>query len=159
MTLRSLTLRARTAVALIAPLVFACGGSGVEPTNPFDPGAGPWAFRASLIDPALIQKIKPLGNMSPNGHWLPTDHIYFQVADPDLGQSPVVRRTAFFAPADGIVTDVFTSPTAPDVGLRIRVTDDHRLYTRSRDSRHSACSRHQDYRRTTTRHDRVRLRH
>jgi hypothetical protein len=122
MALWSHVLRALAAVALLSVLTGSCGGSGGDVTDPTDPGPGPWAFRASLIDPALIQKIKPLGNMSPNGHWLPTDHIYFQVADPDLGQSPVARRTAFFAPADGIVTDVFTSPTTPDVGLRIRVT-------------------------------------
>lgn len=122
MTSEATTLRARAAVALIASLLLACRGSEVGPTDPTDPGSGPWAFRASLIDPALILKIKPLGNMSPNGHWLPTDHIYFEVADPDLGQSPVVRRTTFFAPADGIVTDVFTSPSVPDLGLRIRVT-------------------------------------
>jgi hypothetical protein len=114
--------RVPVAVAVLSLLVGSCSGSGDEVTDPTDPGPGPWAFRASLVDPALIQKIKPLGNMSPNGHWTPTDHIYFQVADPDLGQSPVVRRTAFFAPADGIVADVFTSATVPDIGLRIRVT-------------------------------------
>lgn len=122
MSLRTSALRAPAAVALVSLLVGSCGDSGHEATDPTDPGAGPWAFRASLIDPALILKIKPLGNMSPNGHWVPTDHIYFQVADPDLNQSPVVRRTAFFAPADGIVTDVFRSAVVPDVGVRIRVT-------------------------------------
>lgn len=120
MTLRARVLRA--AAALLAMLAGSCGGSGDDPSDPTDPGSAPWAFRASLIDPALIQKIKPLGNMSPNGHWQPTDHIYFQVADPNLGQSPVALRTSFFAPADGIVTDVFRSPNVPDVGLRIRVT-------------------------------------
>jgi hypothetical protein len=70
----------------------------------------------------LILRITPLGNMSPSGHWLPTDHIYFTVADPNLGQSPVARRTSFFAPADGILTDVIPHPPLPDVKLRIRVT-------------------------------------
>jgi hypothetical protein len=121
MSSRSPTLRARRAVAVIAPLVFACSG-GDRLTDPTDPGSGPWAFRASPIDPALIRYIKPLGNMSPSGHWLPTDHIYFTVADPNLGQSPVALRTAFFAPADGIVADVLYSGTTPDVGLRVRVT-------------------------------------
>ncbi len=123
MTSRSLVLRTRAAGALIAGLIVACGGSGDEPADPLDPGSGPWAFRASLIDPALILWITPLGNMSPAGHWLPTDHIYFTVADPNGGQSPAARRTAFFAPADGIVVDVFTNtnPAVPDVGLRVRV--------------------------------------
>lgn len=49
--------------------------------------------------------------------------MYFWVADPDLGQSPVARRTSFFAPASGIVTDVYPSTNGqPDVGLRVRVT-------------------------------------
>jgi len=122
MTAQSLELRARRAIALMVPLLFACGGSGDEAADPLDPGSGPWAFRASLIDPALILWITPLGNMSPAGHWLPTDHIYFTFADPN-GGSPVARRTSFFAPADGIVVDVFTNtnPAVPDVGLRVRV--------------------------------------
>jgi hypothetical protein len=83
----------------------------------------PWAFRASLIDPALILWITPLGNMSPAGHWLPTDHIYFTVVDPNSGRSPASGRTAFFAPADGIVVDVFPATGAqPDIGLRVRVS-------------------------------------
>ena len=113
---------ARTPVVVFGALVLACSGSADRSTDPLDPGSGPWAFRASLIDPALILWITPLGNMSPSGHWLPTDHIYFGVADPKLGQSPVVRRTAFFAPADGIVIDVIPHPPLPDVKVQIRVT-------------------------------------
>ena len=122
MTSRAPRRGARPAVVVFAALVLACSGSGGSKTDPFDPGSGPWAFRASLIDPALILWITPLGNMSPSGHWLPTDHIYFGVADPKLGQSPVARRTAYFAPADGILIDVIPHPPLPDVKVQIRVT-------------------------------------
>ena len=126
MTSRSPRRQARAAVALIAALVLACRGSD-GPTNPTgrgadptDPGSGPWAFRASLIDPALIKQITPLGSLNPPARPLPTDHIYFRFADPS--ESPAARRTSFFAPADGIVRDVLTSSTSPDVGLHVRVT-------------------------------------
>ena len=101
------------ATALIAALALACGGSGGDPTDPTNVSAGSLSFRASLIDPALIQLITPLGNINPGGHSLPTDHIYFQVADPTKGESPVARRTAFFAPGDGIITDVIPHPPSP----------------------------------------------
>ena len=109
----------------MALLAFTCGKSNegpTSPTDPTDPGSGPWAFRASLIDPALIQYITPLGSLNPPSRALPTDHLYFRVADPDKGESPVTLRTAFFAPADGIVADVLRSGTSPDVGLHVRVT-------------------------------------
>ncbi len=105
----------------MASLVLACG-SGGNPTDPADPtDPGPWAFRASLIDLALIQQITPLGSLNPPSRPLPTDHLYFRVADPNKGESPAARRTAFFAPADGIVRDVVAN-TGPDVGVDIRVT-------------------------------------
>lgn len=64
MTQRSCVLRTRLAVALLAPLVVACSDP-TEAGDPLDPGTGPWAFRASLIDTSLILRITPLGNMSP----------------------------------------------------------------------------------------------
>lgn len=121
MTWRRPALRARV-VALIAPLLLACGASGDDLTDPTDPGPGALVFRASLIDTALILMITPLGNLNPPGHSLPTDHIYFRVADPNLGQTPAARRTAFFAPADGIVRDVIAHSPLPDVKVMIRAT-------------------------------------
>jgi len=109
-------------VFLLAAFVFACGKSS-GPTNPTDPGSGPWAFRASIIDLAAIQYITPIGSLNPPQRPLPTDHLYFRVADPDKGESPVAKRTAFFAPADGIVRDVFFAGNGvPDVGVDINVT-------------------------------------
>jgi hypothetical protein len=115
-------LRTRAAVGVIAALVLACGGSGgpTGPTDRTDPGSGPWAFRASLIDPALILAITPLGSLNPPARPLPTDHIYIEFAR--TNESPAARRTAFFAPADGIVRNVLTSTTSPDIGLHVRVT-------------------------------------
>ncbi|HYN10629.1 MAG TPA: M23 family metallopeptidase, partial [Vicinamibacterales bacterium] len=113
--------KAGTAVILTAGLVIACGGSSGTPTTPTDPGpgSGPFAFRASPIDVALIHSIAPLGTVSAPSRWLPTDHLYFRFAEPS--QSPVALRTSFFAPADGTVRDVF-SGAGSDVGVDINVT-------------------------------------
>ena len=70
-------------------------------------GAGPLVFRTSPIALDAIRWITPLGNLNPPAHTLPTDHIYFYFANPDAGESPLARRTDFFAPADGIVGQVF----------------------------------------------------
>ncbi len=82
----------------MAALVLSCGRPDGDPTDPLDPGTGPWAFRASLIDPALILSITPLGSLNPPSPALPTDHIYIRFAN--TNESPAARRTAFFAPAE-----------------------------------------------------------
>lgn len=91
----------------------ACGGSGSSPGAPGSTGstlpgvgAGPLVFKVSPIDPSAIRWITPLGNLNPPDHTLPTDYIYFYFAAPDAGESPIARRTAVFAPADGVVTTV-----------------------------------------------------
>jgi hypothetical protein len=112
---------AGAAVSLLAGVVVACGGggSGGPPTTPTDPGTGPWSFRASPIDVNLIHSIAPLGTVSGPSRWLPTDHLYFRFAEPS--QSVVALRTSFFAPADGVVRDVFPG-AGSDVGVDINVT-------------------------------------
>jgi hypothetical protein len=60
--------------------------------------------------------------VNPPGRALPTDHIYFASADPNAGESPVARRTAFFAPADGTVRDVITHLPSADVKVVVRAT-------------------------------------
>ena len=108
--------------AFVTAGLTACGGSGGTPTTPTDPGTpgtGPWAFRASPIDVALIHSIAPLGTVSGPSRWLPTDHLYFRFAEPS--QSAVALRTSFFAPADGTVRDVFPG-AGSDVGVDITVT-------------------------------------
>lgn len=121
--------RGVTVVAvLLAVTMSACGGGGSSLTSPTGstptattPG-GPLVFRASPIDLAAIRWITPLGNLNPPAHALPTDHIYFYFANPDAGEQPEARRTSFFAPADGTITDVFTSATIPDVKVFVRVS-------------------------------------
>lgn len=120
MTLRSPTCLARAAVALIAPLVLSCGGSSADPTDPLDPGPGPWAFTALPIALDAILWITPLGSINPPARPVPTDHIYLSVTTGV--PTPAAARTAFFAPASGIVRDVFSNSMLPDVGLDIRVT-------------------------------------
>lgn len=92
---------------VVAALTAACGSDTTAPSSggssALTAAAGPLVFRASPIDQAAIRWITPLGNLNPPDHTLPTDHIYFYFAAPDAGESPVTRRTAFFAPADGTV--------------------------------------------------------
>ena len=113
--------QAWTFAILTAGLVIACGGSRDTPMGPSDPapGTGPFAFRASPIDLALIHSIAPLGTVSAPSRWLPTDHLYFRFAEPS--QSVVALRTSFFAPADGTVRDVFPG-AGSDVGVDFNVT-------------------------------------
>jgi hypothetical protein len=106
--------------------VAACGSkeSGSGPTGPTDSlnlPSGPFAFKASPIAQTAIKWITPLGNLNPPDHTLPTDHIYFYFAAPDLGESPAAFRTAFFAPANGTLTDIFTTGGG-DMKLFIRAT-------------------------------------
>lgn len=117
------------AAFILALALLACGGGGSGGTTSSTssgppPNPGPLVFKASPIDPASIRWITPLGNLNPPAHPLPTDHIYFYFANPNTGESPVLRRTAFMAPADGTVTDIFHNDLAsPDVKLFIRATD------------------------------------
>lgn len=98
-------------VAAVFAAAAACGSSPSSPsgnTTPTNPGAGfpagPLALTASPVAQSVINWITPLGNLNPPGHTVPTDHIYFYIADPNAGQSPITLRTAFFAPGNGTVT-------------------------------------------------------
>ena len=108
---------------------FACGGASSAPTTPSvsqpaspAPSAGPFAFHVSPIAVDQIRFIVPLGSLNPPGHTLPTDHIYFYVADPSLGESGASRRTDFFAPADGTVTAVIDNGIGSDRKIYIQAT-------------------------------------
>jgi hypothetical protein len=125
-----LRLRASSGIAagLIALVASACGGGsgsvptspGTQPPSPF-PASGNLVFTVSPIDPSTIAWITPLGNLNPPDHATPTDHIYFYIANPDNGESPLARRAAFYAPANGTVTNVYGG-TGQESKLFIRVT-------------------------------------
>ena len=128
----------RASVLAAAAIVAACGGnsrssSPTGPTGPNDNGgagfpAGVIAFHASPIAPNTILWITPLGGLNPPGHTTPTDHIYFYFANPNIGESPVARRTAFMAPGDGTVTEIFTGTSIPDVKVFVRVNSTTSYY-------------------------------
>jgi hypothetical protein len=69
-----------------------------------------------------IRFIVPLGNLNPPGHTLPTDHIYFYVADPSTGETAASRRTDFFAPADGTVMAVIDNGVGADRKVLFQAT-------------------------------------
>ena len=72
-------------------------------------------FTASPIDPALIQYMVALGAMSPWGHTLPTDHIYFYH---QLNSGPPFRPIPLVAPASGTIEFV-SSGSFPRVDIRV----------------------------------------
>jgi len=114
---------AKAGIALTLLIVCACGKSSDTPTDPTSGvSSGPFSFRAAPIALDAIRYISPLGTVSPPGRALPTDHIYFTFADPNAGESPVARRTSFFAPADGTVRDVIPHPPSSDVKVVVRAT-------------------------------------
>ncbi len=107
----------------------ACGGSSStapSSSNTSSPGAGfpsgALVLKHSIVDPAAIRWITPLGNLNPPDHTLPTDHIYFYFANPNIGESPSVRRTAFFAPGDGTVTSVIGGAAGQESKVFVRQT-------------------------------------
>ncbi|CAN5457048.1 hypothetical protein BH11PSE11_BH11PSE11_03290 [soil metagenome] len=103
--------------------------SGTCTPPPPAAGAAAGFFKASPIDINEIRWITPLGNINPPDHPLPTDHIYFYFANPDQQESPVQRRTAFFAPADGTVTDIFHNSTVnPDIKIFVKVSETTSYY-------------------------------
>lgn len=127
-------------ITLAALVMDACGGgSGALSTPSASNGSGnvdPFTgipsgrltLRASPIDPNAILWITPLGNLNPPQHALPTDHIYFYFANPDAGDSPVARRTAFMSPGDGTVMDVFGGGAGSDSKIYIRATTTFAYY-------------------------------
>jgi hypothetical protein len=101
---------------VLISVVVACGGGSKGPADPtiVDNGTGTFAFQVSPVALAQIRFIVPLGNLNPPGHTTPTDHIYFYFADPGASESPVARRTDFFAPANGTVTSVIDNGVGAD---------------------------------------------
>jgi hypothetical protein len=100
-------------------LLAACGGSKSSPTAPTNtsaanttttpaptaptpPPSATIAFYNSPIDTSAIEYIAPLGNLSPPGHNVPTNHIYFynRLNNPSAPASVVV------APAAGTVSQI-----------------------------------------------------
>jgi hypothetical protein len=111
---------------LLGALTAACGsGSVSSPTAPGGVGGvnAPLVFKASLVEPAQVDFILPLGNLNPPGHTLPTDHIYFYVGF----LRPEIRGVPVFAPGDGTVQTVLRS-SAPDVKLFVRVNSTVQYY-------------------------------
>lgn len=103
-----------------------CGGSSSSPSSPTavgSSGGGTLVFRASVVDPANVDFILPLGNLNPPGHTLPTDHIYFYVGF----LRPEIRGVPVFAPGDGTVQDL-RGGTGVDSKLFVRINSQFMYY-------------------------------
>ncbi|TAK16627.1 MAG: hypothetical protein EPO35_04920 [Acidobacteria bacterium] len=119
----------RMLVGLSVAWLAACGGS--SPSAPAtssntSPGsgfpAGTLSLTVSPIDQSKIRWITPLGNLNPPSHTLPTDHIYFYFANPNIGESPAALRTPFFAPGSGTVFSVIGGAAGQESKIFIRQT-------------------------------------
>ncbi len=115
---------ARRLCALFAALIVtSCGGKQSPPAGPSPVGAtDALVFRASLVDPAVLDFILPLGNLNPPGHTLPTDHIYFYVGF----TRPQNRGVPVVAPGEGTVQGIFRN--ASDAKLFVRVNGTFAYY-------------------------------
>ena len=96
---------------LAAVVVFlpgcAGGNSGGTPSPATPPAPTyPSEFTAAPADPADYAFITPLGNMSPPGHTMPVDHVYFYVVDPDVGPWDLTRTRRLYFPGPGRVTEI-----------------------------------------------------
>jgi len=129
-------MRLAVALCVVSVAAAACGGS--SSTAPSSTSGnhlsgsnfplGPLALTHSIIDPGAIRWITPLGNLNPTSHTLPTDHIYFYVANPNAGESPVTNRTTFFAPGNGTVTFVIGGAAGQESKIIVRQTSTHSYY-------------------------------
>lgn len=111
----------------VVMLAASCGGGSTS--SPTSPSTGQSGFPQgtlslthALVDPAAVRWITPLGNLNPPGHTLPTDHIYFYIANPDAGESPVARRTPVYAPGSGTVFFVIGGNVGQESKLMVRQT-------------------------------------
>jgi len=121
--------------ALIA--LVACG-NGSSSTGPHDDGnpyglttTGPGVLSVTPLDTSTIFAITPLGQVSPPGHTLPTDHIYLSFVDPWNGQqqlndcSPRPVRAA----GSGVITFTYvTEPSGGDTKVDIQMTKTFHYY-------------------------------
>ena len=109
----------RLCALLAALMVTSCGGKPSPPAGP-TPVSGPDAliFRASLVDPAVVDFILPLGNLNPPGHTLPTNHIYFYVGF----TRPQNRGVQVVAPGEGTVQGIFSNAADARVFVRVNAT-------------------------------------
>jgi len=113
----------------------ACGGSATAPdttSTPTNPGAGfpsaTLSLTASPIAQSAIRWITPLGNLNPPGHTLPTNHIYFYIANPNGGESFTALRTPFYAPGSGTVTFVIGGGVGQESKIMVRQTSSMSYY-------------------------------
>ena len=84
-----------------------CGKSG-SPTTPAAkaPPNYPAEFTAWPIDSNDFAYVIALGSMSPPGHTLPVDHVYFYIVNPDSNPGEISRLRTLYAPGSGRVVDI-----------------------------------------------------
>jgi hypothetical protein len=126
---------ARAVGALSTCALAACGGG--RATAP-DDGANPYGFATSgpaqltvsPLDTATIFAITPLGQLSPPGHVLPTDHIYISFVDTWGGsqQNNDCRARPVRAAAAGVIDFVLVTEAAGDTKVDVQVTASFHYY-------------------------------
>ena len=101
------------------------GGLTISPVSKYLIGTCPFGTTPAGDESTLALRprcITRSPHLNPPGHTLPTDHIYFYFADPNIGESPVARRTDLFAPADGTVLFVIDNGVGSDRKIGFRGT-------------------------------------
>lgn len=129
--------RCRLATVLLAALSAACGSDMASPgnhgpypyTNVPAPANGVAQFTVLPVSIAPGQTLTALGNLSPPGHVLPTDHVYFY--DWDLarggGQGSGAEVRSVYMPATGAVFLVLPQSNG-ESKVMFRATSDFYFY-------------------------------
>lgn len=121
--------------ALVSGTLVACGGRATAPSergdNPYGlPAAGTAQLTVAPLDTTTIFAITPLGQISPPGHVLPTDHIYISFVDPWSGsqQNNDCRARPVRAAAAGVIDFVLVTEAAGDTKVDVQVTASFHYY-------------------------------
>ena len=94
-------------MAAILLLLFSCGGGNAAALSAAKaPPTYPAQFTATPADTGDFAFIIALGSMSPPGHTMPVDHVYFYVVDPDVNPGDLYRTRRLYAPGAGRVVEI-----------------------------------------------------
>lgn len=129
---------ARLAVVflLLSAACSACSaGSDTGPSGPTDnpygiTATGPGVLSVSPIDTSQVIATSPLGNLSPPGHVLPTDHVYISFVDPWNGNvlNNDCRKRPIYAAGAGVVDFTMVTETRGDTKVDIQMTKTFHYY-------------------------------